>query len=83
MMNYRNIQLPSSKILEWGKQGENKATRLSVDVSEFIKLSEGTIAVSCCRPDGKKYPHDCTINDTTVEIELNSYDTQVCGILTI
>lgn len=82
-MNYRNIQLPSSKILEWGKQGENKATRLSVDVSEFIKLSEGTIAVSCCRPDGKKYPHDCTINDTTVEIELNSYDTQVCGILTI
>lgn len=82
-MNYRNIQLPSSRILEWGKQGENKATRLSVDVSEFIKLSEGTIAVSCCRPDGKKYPHDCTINDTTVEIELNSYDTQVCGILTI
>lgn len=56
---------------------------MSVDVSEFIKLSEGTIAVSCCRPDGKKYPHDCTINDTTVEIELNSYDTQVCGILTI
>lgn len=83
MMNYRNIQLPSSRILEWGKQGENKATRLSVDVSEFIKLSEGTIAVSCCRPDGKKYPHDCTINDTTVEIELSSYDTQVCGILTI
>ena len=83
MMNYRNIQLPSSRILEWGKQGENKATRLSVDVSEFIKRSEGTIAVSCCRPDGKKYPHDCTINDTTVEIELSSYDTQVCGILTI
>lgn len=82
-MNYRNIQLPSSRILEWGKQGENKATQLSVDVSEFIKLSEGTIAVSCCRPDGKKYPHDCTINDTTVEIELSSYDTQVCGILTI
>lgn len=83
MMNYRNIQLPSSRILEWGKQGENKATRLSVDVSEFIELSEGTIAVSCCRPDGKKYPHDCTINDTTVEIELSSYDTQVSGILTI
>ena len=82
-MNYRNIRLPSSRILEWGKQGENKATRLSVDVSEFIKPSEGTIAVSCCRPDGKKYPHDCTINDTTVEIELSSYDTQVCGILTI
>lgn len=83
MMNYRNIRLPSSRILEWGKQGENKATRLSIDVSEFIERSEGTIAVSCCRPDGKKYPHDCTINDTTVEIELNSYDTQVCGILTI
>ena len=83
MMNYRNIQLPSSRILEWSKQGENKATRLNIDVSEFIKRSEGTIAVSCCRPDGKKYPHDCTINDTTVEIELSSYDTQVCGILTI
>ena len=83
MMNYRNIQLPSSRILEWGKQGENKATRLSIDVSEFIERSEGTIAASCCRPDGKKYPHDCTINDTTVEIELSSYDTQVCGILTI
>lgn len=72
-----------SKMLEcssWGYQGENGATILVADITEFINVyPNGKPNVIFQRQDGHPYIHKFTTVGENLFIELNSTDTQQQG----
>lgn len=64
----------------WGYQGENGATILVADISEFLSSDQdGKASVIFQRQDGHPYIHNFTIIGENLFIELNSTDTQLQG----
>ena len=68
------------KCHSWGYQGENGATILVADISEFLSFNpDGKASVIFQRQDGHPYIHKFTITGKNLFIELNSTDTQQQG----
>lgn len=76
----RIIQLDKLKECEdWGKQGENNATTLVIDINDFLAFQEGYPVVIFQRKDGHPYIHNFIIDGENLFISLSSIDTQIIG----
>ena len=64
----------------WGCQGENGATTLLMDISEYVSSwPAGTPAFVCQRQDGRPYLHSFERQDNMVSIVLTQTDTRFVG----
>ena len=76
----RIIQLDKLKECEdWGKQGENGATTLVVQINDFLAFQDGRPIVFFQRKDGHPYVHNFIIDGENLFISLSSIDTQIIG----
>lgn len=66
--------------LAWGNQGENGATQLFLDISEFFAADHnGHAVVVFTRSDGKSYIHNFQIENEKLFITLSQTDTYLVG----
>ena len=72
----RIINLDSLKeCTSWGRQNENNATTLIVNIEDFLVTGDGKAVVFFQRQDGHPYIHNFVIDKENLFLTLNNTDT--------
>jgi hypothetical protein len=65
----------------WGKQGENDATLLTINIASFIAAwPDGVPVVTMKRQDGHPYyKTNVEVHNSVLQIPMNTVDTEIAG----